>query len=503
MSPGTGTHAPSTVRCAGLPEVTGVLARYFASRSIEAYVVGGALRDALLDRRTDDLDLAAATDVRVTGPHIAASLGGTYVPLDEARGIVRVVAPAKEGTSTIDISRLDAGIEEDLRRRDFTVDAMALPLHRLGSGDLDRHLIDPLAGQSDLESRVVRAASPGAFAADPARLMRAPRLAAQLGFVIDEATVTRIRADARLLSGVAPERTRDELLKLLAELGATGSLRLLDELDLLCRVLPELSEARGVTQPREHHWDVFGHLVETPGQVERVIGPRPGHAGFIESETPGFDGKEGYFAAEVSDGHSRRTLVKLAGLLHDVSKPATRTVEESGRIRFIGHHTEGAEVAEAVLDRLRLSRRGVELVALMVRYHLRPSQMAQRDEMPSGKAVYRYFRDVGDASVDTLFLNLADYLAARGPALGRDEWVQHCRLIGHILREGLERKAPEVLPKLVTGHDIMDVLRLGSGPRVGAILREVAEAVANGQITTRDEALELARANLEMRGTGA
>ncbi len=471
MSPGTRTDAIPTIGDTRLPEVTDTLGEFFASRSIEAHVVGGALRDALLDRETGDLDVAAATDVRVAGPQIAASLGGTYVPLDESRGIVRVVVPMKGGNSAVDISQLDAGIEEDLRRRDFTVDAMALPMHRLGSGDLNRYLIDPLGGLSDLRARVVRAVTPGTFMADPARLLRAPRLAAQLDFDIDEATSTRIRADAHLVTEVAPERTRDELLKLLAEPGATESLRLLDELDLLCRVVPEVSEARGVMQPKEHHWDVFGHLLETPGQVETMIDPQPDRDGFVETETLGFDGKEDHFAEEVSDGHSRRTLVKLAGLLHDVSKPATKTVEESGRIRFIGHHTEGAAVVEPVLKRLRLSRRGVELVALMVRHHLRPSQMAQPGEMPSGKAIYRYFRAAGDASVDTLFLNLADYLAARGPDLGQEEWSQHCRLIRHILVEGLERKAPEVLPKLVTGHDIMNSRSLDPGSRVGYLLQ--------------------------------
>jgi len=466
-------------------------------------VVGGALRDALMARQSGDVDVAVATDVRVAGPQIAATLGGTHVALDESRGIVRVVVPVKDGTSGVDISQLDEGIEEDLRRRDFTVDAMALPMHRLGHGDPGRHLIDPLGGLSDLRARVIRAVAPGTFAADPVRLLRAPRLAAQLRFDIDATTRTQIRAGAHLVTDVAPEPTRDELLKLLAEPGATDSLRLLDELDLLCRVVPEISEARGVTQPKEHHWDVFGHLLETPGQVERVIDPQPDRGGFVETGLPGFDGKEDHFAEEVSDGHSRRTLLKLAGLLHDVSKPATRTVEESGRIRFIGHHTEGAAVAEAVLKRLRLSRRGVALVALMVRHHLRPSQMAQQGEMPSGKAIYRFFRDAGEASVDTLFLNLSDYLAARGPDLGRDEWSRHCRLVQHILREGLERKAPEVLPKLVNGHDIMDELRLDPGPRVAALLQEVTDAVANGQISTREEALELVRNKMEMRDSRA
>ena len=478
--------------------MTGHLGEFFASRSVEAYLVGGVVRDALLGRETRDIDVAVAADARAIGLELASFLGGRFVLLDKTRGIARVVVTGDDGTSFVDLNPIHDGIAQDLRRRDFTVDAMAIPLVDAASGRSWSDPIDPHGGLSDLREGVIRAVDSSVFEADPARLIRAPRLSAQIGFGIAEDTAREIRRHARLVTTIAPERIRDEFLKLLAEPHATASLRLLDGLDLLCRVIPELADARGVTQPKEHHWDVFNHMVETAGEVERVLSGRPGADGFVESEVPGFEHRGDHFAEEVSDGHTRLTLLKLAGLLHDVAKPATRTVESSGRIRFLGHHAEGAEVAERALKRLRFSGRGVELVRLMVHYHLRPSQMAQKGEQPTGRAIYRYFRDVGDAAIDTLYLNMADYLAARGPDLGRREWSEHCQVIGHILREGLERKAPETLPRLMDGHDIMESFSLSPGPRVGSILGLVREAQASGEISTREEALEFVKANLQV-----
>ena len=347
-----------------------------------------------------------------------------------------------------------------------------------------------------MRNGVVRSVGRSIFEADPARLLRAPRLAVQLRFEIDRETAGQIRRDCGIVTQVAPERVRDELMRLLAEPGATSSIRLLDDLGLLCILIPELAEAKGVVQPKEHHWDVFDHLVETPGQVERVMSGSGAGEGPMEGELSRFDGMPEYFAQEVSDGHTRLTLLKLAGLLHDIAKPAAKTVEPTGRIRFLGHHVEGAEVAQSTLRRLRFSGRGVELVRLMVYHHLRPGQMAQKGELPTGKAIYRYFRDVGDAAVDTLYLNMADFLAARGPLMGIEEWSEHCRATGHVLRQGLEEKGPEALLRLIDGHDIMESFSVVPGPRIGELLSLVREAQASGEVSTRKRALELVRANL-------
>lgn len=247
---------------------------------------------------------------------------------------------------------------------------------------------------------------------------------------------------------------------------------------------------------------MFNHLVETTGKIEEVFGGGQGEGG-IARLVPRYEGLDEHFREGVSDGHTRLTLLKFVALLHDVAKPATKTVEDSGRVRFLGHHTVGAEIVGNILKRLRFSGRAVTLARLMVQNHLRPTQMAQKGEMPSGKAIYRYYRDVGDAAIDVLYLNMADYLAARGPNLGEEEWRAHTDLIGYILREGLLQKTPETLPKLVDGNDIMVRFALAPGRLVGELLDLVHEAQANQDITNKEEAYELVRNNLESGGSGA
>ena len=187
--------------------------------------------------------------------------------------------------------------------------------------------------------------------------------------------------------------------------------------------------------------------LETASEVERVVLQHTPADGFVEEMVPRHEQIGDQFGEEVTDGHTRLTMLKLAGLLHDIAKPATRTVESSGRIRFLGHHSEGAEVAQRILKRLRISGRGVELARLLVQNHLRPGQMAQQGELPTGKAVFRYFRDLGDAAIDTLYLNMADYLAARGPKLSRREWSKYCLIIGHNSARRSRTEGPSIASK--------------------------------------------------------
>lgn len=490
---------------------------FFSRREVTAYLVGGFLRDAFLGRPTRDIDLAVNGDVLLLAKELAEHTGGTFVLLDETRAIARVVLSSELGDvgglkrKQVDMGPFGGDITRDMARRDFTIDALALSLDDaldetlVGGGGIIKKtnnkkitkvakIVDPFDGLADLSAATVRAVSDHAFQDDPVRLLRAVRLVAQLGFSLDRGTIDLIKRDSHLLSNVASERLRDELLKTLAEPDPSPHLRLMDDLGLLCRLIPELEVARGVEQPKEHYWDVFYHCLETPSHVDRLMTEEDRAGDEIISYSPWHTSLEEYFEEEVSDGHTRRTIVKLAGLLHDVSKPATRTIEDTGRMRFIGHDVQGAEVCREVLRRLRLSSRGIHLISTMVRHHLRPTQMSHGDNMPSPRATYRYFRDLGEAAIDTLYLNMADYLAAKGPSIETDDWQGHCRLIDHILHRGLDQEGlPQKMPRLVDGHMLMEVLGLPPGAQVGRVLEAIQEAHGAGEITTREEALHLAR----------
>ena len=488
------TDLPTSVDACLLPSAVFDVREFFVSRGLLAYLVGGAVRDALLGNKTEDIDFAVET----TGPgllelarDLADALEGRYVLLHHEMGAARVVLP--DGP-VLDLIAAPDGIASDLARRDFTTNAMAVLLDKtlLAGGHVG--VIDLHDGRADLAAGVLRVVSPGAFDDDPVRLIRAPRFVAQLGLTVSEETRTAIRLKAGMLDRPSPERVRDELLKIFAAPDAMSSIRLLDDLGLLSVVLPELDEAREVSQPKEHYWDVFNHCVETVGRVESILGPRHDEGDWALDLVPTFSDMDSYFEEPISDGHSRSTLVRLSGLVHDIAKPATKTREENGRIRFLGHHKVGADVVDEILGRLRFGTRGRQFIRGLVRHHLRPKQMAAPGALPTRRAIFRYYREVGDAAISTLYLNMADYLAARGPLLKRDEWREHCELMAFILNAEIEK--PQA-PRLISGVDVMDEFAIGPGPLIGTLLDAVNEAQAAGEVETKDDAMRFVGRMLE------
>ena len=473
-------------------ELLSRLRAHCAAAGVQAYLVGGYVRDALLGRKTQDIDIAVSHDATETARGIARGLGGTSVLLDTERGIHRVAGIVSDGVPwRVDVSTLQGDVENDLRRRDFTVDAIAVPLSATDAPVEQWPLCDPAGGLQDLRDGVIRQVSDDALVDDPLRLLRTVRIAAQTGFAIDTETERAVRTHARLLAGVSAERVREELLTVLSLPGVGTSLELLDTLGLLDIVLPELSPARGVTQPVEHHWDVFHHTLHCVEFAEQVLDKEFRASDAAGQHVPWPEWAQDYFDEVYADGHTRATYLKLACLLHDVAKPETKSVQPNGRVRFLGHPVKGATTARRVLERLRASRKAREAVAVMVEQHLRPSQLAQRGEMPTARAVYRYFRDLKDVAVDTLYLCMADYLAARGPDLDMEDWAQHCERMRFTLEEGSTQQSPQRRERLLTGDDLMTLFDLPAGPELRPLLRLVEESGAAGEIKTREEAVTL------------
>jgi poly(A) polymerase len=458
------------------------------------FLVGGSLRDALLGRPATDIDLAVQGDAPSVARALAERLGGHFVLLDAQRGITRVVLD--EGPARLmDITTMDGDIRADLGRRDFTIDALAASLEPLARGE-SPELIDPYGGLPDLANGLVRLVSERALVDDPLRLLRAVRLVAQLDFRLAPETADAIRSNAGRIGQAAAERSRDELARCFATRRAGRSLRLMDDLGLLDHLLPEVTAGRGVTQPKEHYWNVFEHAIETVATLDFLLSEeepterreaRFWHA-LCDAFAPFLPSLREHFAEEVSEGRSRATLLRLAALLHDVAKPETRAPDATGRVRFFGHADKGAETARGVLLRYRFSRREVGLAATMVKGHLRPGQLSQQGP-PSRRALFRFFRDTGEAAESILLLSLADHAAARGPRLRSDGWRRHVAYIAHILARRDEEEEIVRPRRLLTGDDIMVALSVGPGPEVGRLLAELEEAQASGDIRSREDAL--------------
>ena len=467
---------------------------FLVQQSCQGYAVGGFVRDWLLGKRTKDVDIAVGGNALDIANEVARNFGGKFVLLDEANGIARVIM--SQGHWCFDFSSFSGNIETDLARRDFTIDAMAVELGQLKE-NLQLKPIDPFQGRKDLENSIIRAVSEQVFVTDPVRLLRAVRLAAELDFTIESNTENLIRGYARSVTEVAAERVREELLKLLNLPRTAFYLHYLDKLGLLLALIPELTQSKGVEQPVEHFWDVFEHSLQTVAAIEFLIRENFWEYGNEEILTtaPWSGAIEEHLSQEVSGGSNHRSLLKLGGLLHDIAKPETKSLDDTGRARFLGHTKKGAAVAASILERLRFSRREIDLVEKLVYHHLRPAQMSN-EGLPTQRAIYRYFRDTGDAGIDILFLALADSLASRGPLIHMETWKRNCQLVNYILSQQ-EKQENRVKPvKLVDGHDLIHNFGLAPGPLLGRLLAIVHEAQASGEVTTKEEALALVQREL-------
>ncbi len=463
------------------------------TRGAHAYVVGGAVRDLFLGRQPPDVDVVVEGPAGQAARELAQATGAHITALDEERGHYRLAPSGTVGKGWVDISSYGASLLQDLARRDFTIGAMAAPLESW-PGDAEAALVDPFGGRADLTQKTLSAVSEKNLLDDPVRLVRAVRIANQLGFRIEPDTLAMVRRHAALLGGTTPERVRDEIYAVFASPRTDNGVRLLDALGLLGVVFPELHEARGVEQPKAHHyWDVFEHLLHCVGRAEAVMARLDLERDPFIRVVPWRPELEGYFDEVVADGQTRSTMLKLSALLHDIAKPQSKTFDPEGGMRFFGHSEAGAEMTRDMLGRWRCSRKAVSHVSSLVLHHLRPTQVAPQGGRPTDRAVYRFWRDLEGVAPDVLFLCMADYLAARGPEAEIGEWSRFLKTIDVILAGGFVRPSVTKPFLLLSGDEIMAVFGLTQGPEVGRLLSALRDAEADGRVQTRGQALGFVR----------
>ncbi|MDX6627484.1 MAG: poly(A) polymerase [Solirubrobacterales bacterium] len=441
-----------------------------------AWIVGGAVRDVALDRTVDDLDLAVAGDPGAAARAIAAELGEHAFELSAEFGTWRVVAPGHRWQ--VDITALrGGGIEADLAERDFTIGAVAVPL---GAGEE----VDPFGGLADLERGSLRAVAEASFESDPLRLLRAARLASELGLEIDPGTVALARAARARAAEPAGERQLAELRQLIGGPDPLRGLTLLDDLGLTAIVLPELEGLRGVEQGPNHHLDVHGHtlaVLEHTLEVERDL-ERFGGARSAEVEA--------LLAEPLADEMSRGTALRFGALFHDIGKPATRS-EHDGFVGFRGHDREGAEVIAGICSRLRTSRRLTQHLRALTLHHLRLGFLIPEAPL-SPRRVHDYLRATEPVGVDVTLLTVADRLSARGAGpLARPEMVEaHLDLAREMIAAALDWRRDGPPAPLLRGDELAAELGIAEGPELGAALAELEAAQYAGEVGDRAAALQ-------------
>ena len=440
----------------------------------EVYLVGGAVRDLLTSRLSPDFDFAVPSKGISLARSVANALQVDFMPLDDERDTGRVVIKNVDGSFTyLDFATFrGADLEEDLRDRDFTINALALNLR-------DMTIIDPMNGAADIRAKIIRACSPDSMSHDPVRILRGVRQAAAFGFSIDKSTREWMKSAADKIGNVSVERTRDEIFKILGGPKASASIRALDMLGVLSHVMPELLNMKGVTQSQPHIHDVWAHTLSVLDHLEGLLSSlrvdfdaettSDLFMGLVSLRVGRYrDRIAAHLSSPLNPTRSHRSLLFLAALYHDVCKPETKSIDETGRIRFFDHDIKGAEVTAERARAFNLSNdetsRLRDIVRNHMRFHFFADRLEKENQPPSRKAVYRFFRDSGNAGIDLILLALADVRGTRGNELTQQSWAANLEIARILLENYWERPAEVVNPpRLLDGNDLMKELHVKPG----------------------------------------
>lgn len=443
------------------------------------FLVGGLIRDRLMARETQDVDLTLSREALKTARAFAERTAGTFVLLREEGEMARVVV--KDQIFDFSIFR-GPDLEADLKGRDFTVNAISFSL---GSAFVPGEWIpyDPLQGIRDLEHRILRMASPDCFEQDPLRMLRAFRLAAQIGLTIDDPSRQAIKKRASNLTRCASERIRNEWFLLLSQPASVAAIREMDESGLLEVLFPELTSLKGIHQDRYHHLDVFDHSLLTFQHLELLIERPIPLAADLEEEIIAFLKPD-----------RKAAWLKAAALFHDLGKARTGEVKNGYRT-FYGHAEASLKRFQAIADRYRLSNREKEFIGRLIGGHMRPLFLVQ--EAGKGtltrRALTRFVREEAEALTAFFLLALADSLGAQGREKPPD---MENRLMGLWRKALLVRKVwiqpLEKKPPLLSGRDLI-ALGLEPGPLFKTLLSEIKEEQQEGGISTREQAFQRIR----------
>ncbi len=468
------------------------------------YLVGGFVRDALIGRESHDIDLLVPPPALPLARRLADTLSGAFFPLDEARDVGRVVIRRPGGDLWVDVAAMRGSLEEDLRARDFTVNAIAMDIARWPD---EVAIVDPLHGEEDIRARLLRAVAPDSFQGDPVRVLRMVRFASALGFAIEENTWNLAREAARLLTQVSSERIRDEIVNMAGYRGFAKSVVRMDELDVLPYTFPEMLELKGLEQSPPHVEDVFHHTLAVVEWLEVFLDCIYGVSCPEETEADRemakfFRDYAGEFAARLDRslvmGRSKKALLKLAALAHDWGKSETRSVGEDGRIHFFNHDLLGAEMVARRMRALAFGQKEVRWISGLVKLHMRIPLLG-RSQKVTDRAIFRLVREAGDGLPDLILLSLADHRGTYGDTLILERWKSRLALVRRILDFYLSKLEGSLPKPLLSGRDLMEMWNVPPGPGMGELLDALAEAQAIGEVRSKEDAIEWMEKRLKGR----
>lgn len=440
---------------------------FILSKLNEGYLVGGSVRDFFLGKSFTDRDIAIK-GAKEFSEKVSKLFDGTLITLDSENQIYRVVL--KDKVNYLDISEIVGdSIEEDLTRRDFTINAIAFDLKK-------EIFIDTTGGEKDLKNSILRQYKDSNFEDDPLRILRAFRFLSTTGFKPAEELLDAIKRYKNLLLKPSAERICYELMKLFGGKYCADTLLLMDKVGILDTLCPFVREMKQVSPNSHHHLDLFHHSVETVRNIQILYDEGDS---VIREHLDKID----------FGGFPRINHLKLSGFLHDIGKFSTWTIEkDTGRHRFIKHDDVGSKMCVKYLKDLKFSKKQIEYISAMIKTHIYPSNVVASPDL-SEKVMMRYLRKMEDNVVDNIILAKSDRLSARGEDITEDIINSNLEGLNRLLAFYFEKKdTMKPLPKLLDGNEIMEILHIKPSKKLGEILEALHEEQLNGNINTKQEA---------------
>lgn len=460
------------------------------------YLVGGCVRDSILNLEFNDLDFVMPDDPTRFARAVAKQLQSGFFVLDDERCTARIVYTSDSGeTFPLDFVRFTGNsLEEDLLNRDFTINAMAISIHDLST------IIDPLGGQADLEQRCLRLCNPNALIADPVRVLRGIRLACQFNLDFSNGLDRKIKEAAQLLPNTSSERHRDEFFKILDGQNPAGGLEFFRKFQIFNVLIPSLVEQNGIPASPPHVLPLFDHTLAVVHYLDQIlvairdIASCVGHQPLwfeklVDMLAPFALQLNGFFHEEITPGRTKRSLLMLGSLLHDLGKPRTMRLGQDGRLHYFNHAQVGADLAYNVSKRLKLSNAECDWVTCLVRYHMELLPFINDETMATPRAIFRFFKKVEEVGLAIILHTMADTLGTFGEALSVEKWKKTINVMENFLSAWWLQKDLLISPTpLLNGHDIQTLFGLEQGAQIGHLLNQLLEAQVNGEVQTQMEA---------------
>ncbi len=445
---------------------------------VKLYIAGGVVRDIILNREVKDIDFAVSSQCLKFSEGFSKRVKGRYVLLDEENKTSRVVV----GGYNLDFTEFRGkDIEGDLLKRDFSINAMAIPFSAIMQGKSVR-LLDPFSGLQDIKTRTIRAISEESIKDDPLRMVRAYRLAATYRFDLENNTKGYIKKHSGELTKVSKERIIIDLTRIFAVDKCYPWIEDMAKIGVFAHIFPEMEDMKDVVQDESHHLDVYNHSLLTLKYLEEVIN---------QTQTY-FKAHADSITAYVSSERTK-ILLKWAALFHDLGKPKVREINHKRKITFYRHERVGSETFLNMAQRLKLSKADTRFIQKMILLHMRPLHLMKPFEQGTltAKGMRRFIRHAGGDLIGVFIVTMADSLAGRGPLKPVNAEARLERLFDAIYCYFKEKLEPVMMrPRLITGKDLIARFHLTPGPIFGTLLKEVEEAYIDGVVSSKEEAME-------------